>query len=203
MNTAVLRAGWEHLISDSTRFNGVTQIGVDEHKWRHKGFITDQFVTIIVDLTPRKGNTGPARLIDMIPGRSSEVLSTWLDREQNAFKRDIKVVAMDGFTGYKTAIKNSLPNAACVLDPFHVIALIGDKLTHTRQRLQLETTRRRGRKTDLLYQTRKALLSRPTLLSEKSWKKVLGVITNPAFTQLNQIWQIYHHNTIQAISPNP
>ena len=49
------------------RFDGVTTIGVDEHVWRHTR-IGDKYVTVIIDLTPAREKTGPARLLDMVDG---------------------------------------------------------------------------------------------------------------------------------------
>lgn len=52
--------------------DGVRVLGVDEHKWKHvRGQGDPSFVTIIVDLTPAIDGTGPARLLDMVPGRSA------------------------------------------------------------------------------------------------------------------------------------
>ena len=70
-NDAVLAEGRRVLINDPTRFDGVKVIGVDEHCWRHtrRG---DKFVTVIIDLTPIRDGTGPARLLDMVPGRSKQ-----------------------------------------------------------------------------------------------------------------------------------
>ena len=56
-------------------------IGVDEHVWRHtrRG---DKYVTVIIDLTPVRDGTGPARLLDMVEGRSKAAFKTWLaDRD--------------------------------------------------------------------------------------------------------------------------
>ncbi|GFG93726.1 hypothetical protein MBOU_57680 [Mycobacterium bourgelatii] len=66
-NNAVLAEGQRVLIADPTRFDGVAVIGVDEHVWRHtrRG---DKYVTVIIDLTPVRDGTGPARLLDMIEG---------------------------------------------------------------------------------------------------------------------------------------
>ena len=77
-------------------------IGADEHVWRHtrRG---DKYVTVIIDLTPARDKTGPARLLDMIPGRSKAAFKAWLEARPKAWKDRIEVVAMDGFTGYKTA----------------------------------------------------------------------------------------------------
>lgn len=74
-NAAILAEGKRRLIDDPGRFDDVTVIGVDEHVWRHttKG---EKYVTVIIDLTPVKNQTGPARLLDMLPGRSKQVFDT-------------------------------------------------------------------------------------------------------------------------------
>ncbi len=61
-NDAVLAEGKRVLINNPARFDGVTTIGVDEHVWRHtrRG---DRYVTVIIDLTPIRNHTGPARLL--------------------------------------------------------------------------------------------------------------------------------------------
>jgi transposase len=76
-NDAVLAEGKRVLIGDVARFDGVAVIGVDEHVWRHtrKG---DKYVTVIIDLTPIRSGTGPARLLDMVEGRSKAAFKAWL-----------------------------------------------------------------------------------------------------------------------------
>ena len=115
------------LINDPHRFEGVAVIGVDEHCWRHtrRG---DKFVMVIIDLTPVRDQSGPARLLDMVEGRSKAVFKTWLDAQSAAFRAGVEVVAMDGFTGFKTAAAETVPDAVAVMDPFHVVALAGDNL---------------------------------------------------------------------------
>lgn len=70
-NTAVLEEGRRRLLDDPARFDGVAVLGVDEHVWRHtrRG---DRYVTVIIDLTPIRDGTGPARLLDMVEGRSKQ-----------------------------------------------------------------------------------------------------------------------------------
>ena len=65
----MLAEGKRVLIEDPSRFDSVKVIGVDEHVWRHtrRG---DKYVTVIIDLTPIRDQTGPARLLDMVEGRS-------------------------------------------------------------------------------------------------------------------------------------
>ena len=77
-NDAVLAEGKRVLIDDAHRFDGRRpSIGVDEHVWRHtrRG---DKYVTVIIDLTEIRDGTGPARLLDMVEGRSKQAFKTWL-----------------------------------------------------------------------------------------------------------------------------
>lgn len=116
----------------------------------------------------RHGNDHPpARLLDIIEGRSSNVLRLWLNERDQQFRDTVHVIAVDGFTGYACAANDVIPKAKKVMDPFHVVRLAGDKLTTRRRRLQQETLGRRGKKDDPLYKNRKTLLTRQHFLTEK------------------------------------
>jgi transposase len=123
-HNAVAELGLELLIGHPARLDNVTVIGVDEHCWRHTGFASDRFVTVIVDLTPVRDRSGPARLLDMVEGRSARVFQTWLDAQPATFRNSVQVVAMDGFTGFKTAAAEELPDAVTVMDPFYAEVLV-------------------------------------------------------------------------------
>jgi transposase len=160
VNDAVLDAGQALLIDDPTRMEGVRVLGVDEHCWRHPragSAGVERFVTVIIDLTPVRDGTGPATLLDVVSGRSKAVFTTWLHSQTDEFRAGIETVAMDGFTGYKSATTEALPQAVTVMDPFHVVALAGDALDRTRQRLQQQTCGHRGRTGDPLYGIRRVL----------------------------------------------
>ncbi|HBD4641939.1 TPA: transposase, partial [Shigella flexneri] len=101
-NGAVLAEGRRVLIEGPGRFDGVEVIGVDEHVWRHTRH-GDKFVTVIIDLTPIRAGTGPARLLDMVEGRSKQAFKTWLVEREDPWRQGVEVVAMDGFSGFKTA----------------------------------------------------------------------------------------------------
>jgi transposase len=133
-NDAVLAEGRRVLIADPDRLAEVRVIGVDEHAWRHtrKG---DKYVTVIIDLTAVPAGTGLARLLDMVEGRSKQVFTDWREAQSAEFRGGIEVVAMDGFTGFKTATSEQLPDAVAAMDPFHVAALAGDALDRCRQRV--------------------------------------------------------------------
>ena len=144
VNDAVVAAGRKLVIADPPRLHGVEVIGVDEHCWRHprgnQARDVERFVTVIINLTPVRDGTGPARPLDLIEGRSRAVCRARLDRKTPAFRAGLQVVAMDGFTGFKSATAataEALPDVMAVMDPFHVIALAGDALSPCRQRVGL------------------------------------------------------------------
>jgi len=189
-NDAVLAEGKRVLISDPCRFDGVQVIGVDEHAWRHtrRG---DKYVTVIIDLTAVREGTGPARLLDMVEGRSKQVFTRWLDAQTAQFRDGIEVVAMDGFTGFKTATAEQLPDAVAVMDPFHVAALAGDALDRCRQRVQQDTRGHRGRTGDPLYGIRRVLRTGAELLTDKQRTRLDAVFADDRHVEVQTTWAIY------------
>ena len=81
-------------------------------------------MTVIIDLTPIRDDTGPARLLDMVEGRSKHAFKTWLAARPKEWRDQVEVVAMDGFTGFKTATTEELPDATPVMDPFYAEVLV-------------------------------------------------------------------------------
>ena len=189
-NTAVLDEGRRVLIEDPHRFDGVAVIGVDEHAWRHTRF-GDRYVTVIIDLTPVRDRTGPARLLDMVQGRSKPVFKTWLEQQSQQFRDGIEVVAMDGFTGFKTAAAEALPDAVEVMDPFHVVQLAGDALDRTRQRVQQQTLGHRGLAGDPLYGVRRALHTGEALLTDRQRARIDAVFAIDEHVEVEATWAVY------------
>ncbi len=152
-------------------------INVSHNRAKHG----DGYVTVIVDMTGhRQDSTCPARLLDVVPGRSANALRSWLGSRGEQFRRQVRVVSMDGFQGYVTASKELVPAARRVMDPFHVVRLAGDKLTHCRQRLQREKCQRHSLSQDPVYKNRKTLLTTQKWLTEKQQ------------TSLEELWAYDH-----------
>ena len=190
VNDAVLEAGSELLINDPARFEGVRVLGVDEHVWSHtRG--GNKYVTVIIDLTPVRDGTGASRLLDMVPGRSKKVLKTWLDQQEQGFRDRIETVAMDGFTGFKTAAAEEIPQAVAVMDPFHVVALAGDALDRCRQRIQQTTCGHRGRSGDPLYGIRRVLRTGADLLTDRQCGRLSSVFAADEHAAVEATWGIY------------
>jgi len=189
-NDAVLAEGKRVLIDDVGRFDGVKVLGVDEHVWRHtrRG---DKYVTVIIDLTGIRDRTGPARLLDMVEGRSKQAFKTWLAERPEAWRDGVEVVAMDGFTGFKTATTEELPDAVAVMDPFHVVRLAGDALDRCRRRVQLATRGGRGRKGDPLYSARRTLHTGADLLTDKQCQRLTDLFAAEEHVEVEATWGIY------------
>ena len=189
-NDAVLAEGRRVLIDEEHRYDGVTAIGVDEHVWRHtrRG---DKYVTVIIDLTAVRAGTGPARLLDMIEGRSKKVFKTWLTERPDDWRQGVEVVAMDGFTGFKTAAVEELPDAVAVMDPFHVVRLAGDALDRCRRRVQQDLHGHRGRRNDPLYRARRTLHTGSDLLTDKQADRLRALFADDKHVEVEATWGIY------------
>ena len=189
-NDAVLAEGQRLLINDKSRFDGVSVIGVDEHVWRHTRH-GDRYVTVVIDLTPIRDNTGPARLLDMVEGRSKQAFKTWLAARPKQWRNRVEVVAMDGFTGFKTATTEELPDATPVLDPFHVVRLAGDALDRCRRRVQQQLHGHRGRATDPLYRARRLLHTGSDLLTPRQETRLEALFAGDDHVEVEATWGIY------------
>jgi transposase len=189
-NDAILTEGRRVLIDDPERFDGVHVIGVDEHVWRHtrRG---DTYVTVIIDLTPVRDGTGPARLLDMVPGRSTQAFQAWLAARPASWREGVEVVAMDGFTGFKTAAAAELPDAVTVMDPFHVVRLAGDAVDQCRRRVQQDLHGHRGRTADPLYAARRVLHTGADLLTDTQQRRLAALFADNAHVEVEATWGAY------------
>ncbi|GAB2496047.1 ISL3 family transposase [Streptosporangium sandarakinum] len=193
-NDAVLAEGKQVLINDEHRFDGVHVIGVDEHVWRHTSR-GDKYVTVIIELTGIRDGTGPARLLDIVEGRSKQAFKTWLAERPKAWRDGVEVVAMDGFTGFKTATAEELPDAVAVMDPFHVVRLAGEALDQCRRRIQQGIHGHRGRKDDPLYRARRTLQTGADLLTDKQKDRLADLFDaeshGDTHVEVEATWGIY------------
>jgi len=158
--------------------------------WRHtrRG---DKYVTVIVDLTPVRKRSGPARLLDMVEGRSKQAFKEWLTARPQGWRDRVEVVAMDGFTGFKTAAAEALPQAVAVMDPFHVVRLAGDALDQCRRRVQQDLHGHRGRKDDPLYTSRRTLHTGADLLTDKQRARLTALFAVEEHVEVEATWGIY------------
>ena len=140
-------------IDDPERLDGVRGIGVDEKRFlnataTHRTIFTTQ----IVDLDRRV-------LLDVIEGRSADVLGAWLAERGPDWCANITLATLDPAAGYRKALDTHLPNAVRVVDHFHAIQLANKAIDDCRRRIQQEQLGHRGRKADPLYRGRRVFLT--------------------------------------------
>ena len=76
-------------------------------------------MTVIIDLTGIRDGTGPARLLDMVEGRSKQAFKNWPAARPNAWREATQVVPMDVCTGSKPPPPERLARPSAVADPSH------------------------------------------------------------------------------------
>jgi transposase len=148
-------------VEDPARLEGVSGIGVDEKRFlnataEHRTMFTTQ----IVDLDRH-------RLLEVVEGRSRDVLDRWLADRGPDWCRRITLATLDPAAGYRAALVEHLPNATLVVDHFHAVKLANAAIDDVRRRVQNETLGHRGRKPDPLYRARRVLLTGIERLSEE------------------------------------
>ena len=116
------RTVWTHVEAelqrreqDPGRFDGVEVLGVDEHLWHHvstkpvaDGGRGPKELTGMVDLTRDATGRVRARLLDLVPGRSSKAYADWIKERDEQFRAGVKIAALDPFAGYKKALDDEL-----------------------------------------------------------------------------------------------
>ena len=196
-NNAVLTRAEQTITGNPDRFDGVEVLGVDEHVWRHtrRG---DRYVTVVTDLTPVRDRSGPARLLDVVPGRSKKVFKTWLSQRDQDWRGRVEVVAMDGFTGSRECRwRGAAQGPGGHGPPFHVVSLAGDKLDECRRRIQRAITGRRGRAGDRLYRARRTLLTGAGLLTDAQAERLEALFADDRHAAVQAAWGVYQR-LIQA-----
>ncbi|MBP2436705.1 transposase [Microbacterium amylolyticum] len=127
----------------------------------------------------------------MVEGRSKAVFKQWLAARPKEWSRQIEVVAMDGFAGFKTATAEELTHAVPVMDPFHVVRLAGDALDRARQRVQQDTLGHRGHSGDPLYGVRRTLHTGASFLTEKQTARLDAVFAVEEHVEVEATWGTY------------
>src|SRR5690606_18889675 len=115
----------------------------------------------------------------------------------------VEIIAMDGFTGFKTAAAEEIPDAVAVMDPFHTVQLAGDGLDRCRQRVQQDTTRHRGRSGDPLYGIRRTLHTGIDLVTEKQWNRIRKVFADDRHVEVEAVWSFYNDSSAGCRVPDP
>jgi len=111
-------------------------------------------------------------------------------------------VAMDGFTGFKTATTEELPDAVAVMDPFHVVRLAGDALDRCRRRIQQIIHGHRGQANDPLYRARRTLHTGVDLLTPRQRQRLEQLFADDNHVQVEVTWAVYQRMIIAYREPD-
>lgn len=161
----------DELIASDDRLERVTALGVDEHTFQHANpRRRTQMATTFVDIDR-------GRLLDVVPGRSGDVVRDWVRSQPIRWADQIEIAAIDAFRGYATALAEVVPDATLVIDHFHAQRLGNDCVDDVRRRVQQDTLGHRGRKGDPLYGIRRLLLMTWQHLSDKGWQRLRDGLT--------------------------
>jgi transposase len=162
---AVVDHGDRRIAADD-RLEHVRSLGIDEHTFLHANSRRrTQMATTFVDIDRGK-------LLDLVPGRSGDVVRSWVGEQHPAWADQIEVAAIDAFRGYATAIGDVLPAATLVIDHFHAIRLGSEAVNDVRRRVQQDRLGHRGRKGDPLYGIRRLLLMTWRNLNQRGWERL-------------------------------
>jgi hypothetical protein len=119
----------------------VTQLGIDEHRYRRVRWFRDPdqggwrrvepWMTTLV-------NVASGQVLGVVDARDSAAVQAWLGHRSQLWRDRIQIVAIDPSAAFKKAITTALPAARIAVDPFHLVQLANLCLTRVRQRLVQE-----------------------------------------------------------------
>jgi transposase len=131
---------------------------------------TERFETNFTDVS------GDGRLAGQVAGRTGKAVTGWLDDRGQAWKDQVRFVAIDPCAVYRSAVGRALPNAVIVVDHFHLVRLANQAVTKVRQRVTRQVLGRRGTSRDPAWANRRRLLrARERLTSEqfhRMWEEI-------------------------------
>jgi transposase len=170
VNEAVLTYGEALLEADRKRLNQTSAIGLDETSFVREGERKQaSFATTVADVANHQ-------IIDILATREYVDVAAWINKQPAAWKKRIRFGALDMSNTYAAVYTVTLPKAAQVVDPFHLIALANRALDAVRRRVQTEQTGHRGRKDDPLYRARRVLLRAEERLDEKAAARLASLL---------------------------
>ena len=170
VNDAVLTYGHALLEADRKRLNITTAIGLDEtsfvkpHDQAHSNY-----ATTVADVQNHQ-------IIEILPSRNYVDVAKWVHSQPDSWKERITYGALDMSPAYAAVYSVALPQAAQVVDPFHVVSLANRALDAVRRRVQRDQLGHRGHRDDPLYRVRRVLLMGEEKLSEHAAARLRSLL---------------------------
>lgn len=158
----------------------VRKLAMDEIslKKRHK-----QFALVISDLERHC-------VIAILPSRDKESLEMWLSNLSKSEREAIQIVSIDMWRPYFYAVKAKLPHARLVVDRFHVVKQLNEKITKLRRTVQKNADEKTK---EILKGSRWILVKNRQNLSQKEeehLQKVLAI--SPAIREAYLLKEEFH-----------
>jgi transposase len=101
--------------------------------------------------------SGGQGLLGQVEGRNAQVVIDWLAARDQSWRDQVRFVAIDMCTIFKSAITQMLPTVTLVVDHFHLVQLANQALTEVRRRVTMQARGRRGRKGNREWELRNRL----------------------------------------------
>ncbi|WP_405684021.1 ISL3 family transposase [Streptomyces sp. NBC_00057] len=135
-------------IDETRRGKPVWKQNPATNKWE---LLADAWHIGFVDAIGGQGLFGQAE------GRNATSVADWLTSQPAAWRAQVRYVAIDLCSTFRTAVHRTLPHAAVVVDCFHIVQLTQRHLADLRRRLTWRQHGRRARKGDGIYTVRRLL----------------------------------------------
>ncbi len=137
-------------------------LGIDEVRRGRPRWVFDQTAASWVTVRDRWhvgfcDLSGGQGLLGQVEGRTVQVVIDWLAARDPSWRNQVRFVAIDMCTIFKSAITQMLPHATVVVDHFHLVQLANQALTEVRRRVTMQHRGRRGRKGEREWQLRNRL----------------------------------------------
>jgi transposase len=113
--------------------------------------VVDRWHVGFVDLSGGQG------LLGQVEGRTAQTVVDWLAARPQTWRDQVRHVAIDMSTVFKSAVGQALPHAQLVVDHFHVVQLANQTVTEVRRRVTVTERGRRGRKGNREWELRNQL----------------------------------------------
>ena len=170
VNDAVLTYGEALLDADRKRLSVTTAIGLDETSFvKHVGHAHPHYATTVADVANHQ-------IIEILPSRNYVDVAAWVHNQPDSWKERITYGALDMSPAYAAVYSVTLPKAAQVVDPYHVVSLANRALDAVRRRVQRDQLGHRGRRDDPLYRVRRALLMGEEKLSDQAAQRLRSLL---------------------------
>jgi transposase len=96
-------------------------------------------------------------LLGQVEGRTAQTVVDWLMQRPPCWREQVRYVAIDMCTIFKSAIRTALPHAQLVVDHFHLVQRANQTVTEVRRRVTVQVRGRRGRKGNREWELRNRL----------------------------------------------